>query len=153
MSPVRSWLERLWAQEKRLWTEAEQAWSDRRLASRQMSPPLKAYYWDGQEPVSHPVRAVSLSGMYLVTEQRWYPHTMVRMTLVRTDKADGDPGRSIEVLGRVARSGTDGVGLAFILHNATTPRNRDDPNDAVADAKTLREFLPTNAGAVHQTAA
>ena len=153
MSPVKSWFGRLWAQEKRLWTDGDRAWSDRRLAARQMSPPLKAYYWDGQVPVSHPVREVSLTGMYLVTEQRWYPHTMVRMTLVRTDKAEGDAGRAIEVLGQVARSGTDGVGMAFILHNATTPRDKDDPNDSVADAKALREFLPKNVDAVNQTAA
>jgi hypothetical protein len=153
MSPVRSWFERLWAQEKRLWTEGDRAWSDRRLAARQMSSPLKAYYWDGQAPASHPVREVSLTGMYLLTGLRWYPHTMVRMTMVRTDKADGDPGRSIEVLGRVARSGTDGVGMAFVLHNAKTPRDKDDPNDLVADEKALREFLSDSADVVHQTAA
>ncbi len=147
MSPVKSWLERLWAEEKRLWA------GERRRAKRQMSPPLKAYYWDGQAPASHPVREVSLTGMYLLTGQRWYPHTIVRMRMVRTDKAEGDPGRSIEVLGQVARSGTDGVGMAFILHDAKTPRDHDDPNDWVADEKALREFLPDHACAENRTAA
>jgi hypothetical protein len=135
MNPVIHWFERLWSEEKRILSD------DKRHAERENAPPLVAFYWDGAMPVSHPVRDVSLAGMYLVTAQRWYPDTVVRTTLVRTDKPQTAPHRSLELLGRVARSGNDGVALAFILPDAKTPRDTDDATAAVADEETLRAFL------------
>lgn len=135
MNPVISWFERVWSEEKRILSD------EKRHAEREKAPPLVAFYWDGAMPVSHPVRDVSLAGMYLVTAQRWYPDTVVRTTLVRTDKPDTDRCRSLELLGRVARSGTDGVGLAFILPHAKTPHDTDEATATVADEEMLRAFL------------
>ena len=135
MNPVIRWFEGLWSEEKRIFSD------DKRHAERENAPPPVAFYWDGSMPVSHPVRDVSLAGMYLVTAQRWYPDTVVRTTLVRTDKPDTEPHRSLELLGRVARSGTDGVALAFILPNAKTLQDSDDATATVADEEALRAFL------------
>ena len=75
---MKRWLEQLIAKDK-----------ERRRAERQPAPPLVVYYWDGAAPAAHAVRDVSLTGMYLATEQRWYPNTLIRMTVVRTLQSRG----------------------------------------------------------------
>ena len=53
-------------------------WSpDPRKAPRVKEPGLAAYYWNGAAPVAHGVRDISSSGLYVVTEERWYPGTLV----------------------------------------------------------------------------
>lgn len=131
MAAEKSWFERLWSKE-------------RRRGKRQSFPPLVAYYWDGAAPRPHPVRDTSSSGMYLLTEQRWYPNTLVTMSLVRTDKRTTDPDRSIELVGKVVRSGSDGVGLEFLLsHASRSDQEQDGAGLGVreADRKTLQGFL------------
>jgi hypothetical protein len=87
---------------------------ERRRARRKNSSALVAYYWDGSAPVAHSVRDTSTTGFYLLTDQRWYRGTMLRMTLQEASKSSNGKGRSIEVLARVIRSGADGVGFAFV---------------------------------------
>jgi len=127
MAPAKSWFERLWSEE-------------RRRAERHTALPLAAYYWDGAAPAPRQVRDISPEGMFLLTEQRWYPNTMITMTLTRSDKPDTDPDRSIKIATRVVRSGTDGVGLAFVVPSSRS-RNSDGPFAYVADRKDLTEFL------------
>lgn len=127
---MKRWLEQLIAKDK-----------ERRRAERQPAPPLVVYYWDGAAPAAHAVLDVSLTGMYLATEQRWYPNTLIRMTVVRTLKATGDPDRSIQLTGRMVRSESDGVGLAFVLPNSKRAYTPDGDSSATADHATLREFL------------
>jgi len=89
--------------------------SERRRAKRKEALPLAAFYWDGSEPKPRQVKNVSPDGMYLLTDERWYPNTMLQMTLVRSDRREGDPGYSLRLAARVIRSGHDGVGFAFVL--------------------------------------
>ena len=128
MAPVKSWFERLWSEE-------------RRSSERHTSLPLAAYYWDGAAPVPRQVRDISPEGMFLLTEQRWYPNTMIVMTLMRSDKSESDPDRSIKIAAKVVRSGTDGVGLAFVVPPAKTSRSSNGPFSYVADRRDLVEFL------------
>jgi PilZ domain len=89
---------------------------DRRNANRRRSPQLVAYYWDGAVPVAHHIRDISSTGLYLHTDARWYPGTLVMMTLQRTDKSSyARSERSIAVQSKVIRWGPDGVGLEFIF--------------------------------------
>lgn len=127
MPPVKSWFERLWSEE-------------RRRAERHTSLPLAAYYWDGAAPAPRQVRDISPEGMFLLTEQRWYPNTVITMTLTRSDKPVSDPEGSIKIATRVVRSGTDGVGLAFVLPPAST-RGVDGVFAYVAGRKELTQFL------------
>jgi hypothetical protein len=53
--------------------------------------------------------------MYLLTLQRWYPGTLLTLTLQRTDKDEAGVRQSISVQARVVRSGDDGVGFRFML--------------------------------------
>ena len=109
---------------------------ERRRARRKNLSVLVAYYWDGAAPVAHTVRDASTTGFYLLTEQRWYRGTMLRMTLQDTSKSSSGKDRSIEVLARVIRSGEDGVGFAFVM------RDYDDSSqNGQKDAKALRNFL------------
>jgi hypothetical protein len=109
---------------------------ERRRARRKNLSVLVAYYWDGATPVAHTVRDVSTTGFYLLTEQRWYRGTMLRMTLQETSKSGNGKDRSIEVLARVIRSGEDGVGFAFVM------RDYDGTSQyGPKDTKALKKFL------------
>ena len=88
---------------------------ERRRAQRKEALPLAAYYWNGNEPNPRPVKDVSPEGMYLLTDERWYPNTMLQVTLVRSDRNQDEPGHSIRLAARVIRSGHDGVGFAFVV--------------------------------------
>ena len=113
--------------------------ADRRIADRQETPNLAAYLWTNSTPVKHPVKDVSSTGFYLVTEERFYPGTQVMMTL----QADGDDEaikRSIAVESKAVRSGEDGVGLMFVLGKEEAITS--GPNALIkADKKSLTKFL------------
>jgi hypothetical protein len=121
--PPKSWLERFWS-------------PDPRRAPRDPSPRLAAYYWTGAAPQAHSIRDISSTGLYIVTEERWYPGTLVLMTLQRTDDGEEVTERSVAVLSRAVRWGEDGVGLQFIL-----PKGQDMQRNDGADKKTLDKFL------------
>ena len=87
---------------------------ERRRAERYDSPETVAYYWDGSVPVPREIRDISLTGAYLQTSERWYPGTIVKLTLKVNRPGTDGPGESIEVRCRVARHGADGVGLQFL---------------------------------------
>jgi hypothetical protein len=128
MASGKSWFERLWSEE-------------RRRADRKTSLPLAAYYWDGAVPAPRQVRDISPEGMYLLTEQRWYPNTLVTMTLVRSDKPESDPERALRLTARVVRAGTDGVGLAFVLPTSNRAGDEQGSFTTGANRKDLIEFL------------
>jgi hypothetical protein len=114
---------------------------DRRRAARYKSLPLVAYYWDGAEPVAHGVLDASLTGLYVLTKQRWYPGTVVTITLQRARAAATDPERSIAVHAKVVRAGTDGVGLAFLPAPPVDSRRSEDSVKRTADVKMLHQFF------------
>jgi hypothetical protein len=84
-----------------------------RKAQRESLEGLSAYFFTGGTPMAHAVRDISLTGMYVLTTERWYPGTMVRMTL--TDRHEPTVERSITLHAAVMRAGDDGVGLKFVL--------------------------------------
>ncbi len=86
---------------------------DPRNAARNELPGLIAFFFTGGAPKGQPVRDISRSGLYVVTSERWYQGTVVRMTL--TDRHKPTAERSITVNTKVVRMGSDGVGLEFIL--------------------------------------
>jgi hypothetical protein len=114
---------------------------ERRIAERQEGPYLVAHYWDGGAPKPHDIKDISLTGLYLVTEQRWYPGTLVMISLQKVGAAEDDPERTIMVNAKVIRSDAEGVGLALML-----PKNDGSNGDKTfgtygADRKTFRSFL------------
>lgn len=112
--------------------------SDRRRSQRQPLPGLVAYYWTGSAPRAYQIADISNSGFYLLTEERWFPGTMVLMTLQRTDSSGKNLDDSIAVQSRVVRWGSDGLGLAFVVSSAN---GRDAIRENGVDKKTLERFL------------
>ena len=62
------------------------------------------------------MKDISATGLYVVTEERWYPGTLILMTLQNTHAGEEIAERSISVLSRAVRWGNDGVGLQFVLN-------------------------------------
>jgi hypothetical protein len=109
--------------------------SDRRRSPRQPLPGLVAYYWTGSTPRAYQIADISSTGLYILTEERWFPGTLVSMTLQRTDSNGKNLDDYITIQTRVVRWGSDGLGLAFIVSN-----NSESLRDG-ADKKTLERFL------------
>jgi PilZ domain-containing protein len=114
---------------------------DSRKAPRVLAPPLAAHFWTGASPVAHPVRDISSSGLYVVTKERWYLGTTIRVVLTKTDKSDLSSERSICVNSRAVRWGNDGVGLHFVVEPSLSARRRQTSGGGGADRKELDLFL------------
>lgn len=114
--------------------------SDRRRAQRQPLPGLVAYYWTGSAPRAYQIADISNSGFYLLTEERWFPGTMVLMTLQRTDSSGKNLDDSIAVQSRVVRWGSDGLGLAFVVSRVDA-NGKDAIRENGVGKKTLDRFL------------
>jgi len=102
--PQRNWLNR--------WFSPGPA--DRRQSPRKPAPGLFAFFWTGGPPLAHSVRDMSATGLYVVSADRWYHGTLVRMTLATAESAERSESNSITVLARAVRDGNDGVGLEFV---------------------------------------
>jgi len=89
-----------------------------RQAQRELVQGLAAFYFNGGDPSPHAVRDISSTGFYLLTDERWYPGTVIRMTL--TDKRNLAAEASIMVYASVVRWGNDGVGMAFVMGSGGT---------------------------------
>ena len=114
---------------------------ERRKHERRALPGLVAFYWDGGTPVAHGVQQISPIGMYLLTDQRWYPGTVIAMTLQWIDASDSDPDRSIAVRARAVRHGTDGVGLMFLSAVDLNSMRGSDRGPDPADTKAVDRFV------------
>jgi hypothetical protein len=109
-----------------------------------VAPRLVAYFWDGDTPAAHCIRDISSTGIYLLTSQRWYPGTLVTITLQRTEKDEAGVKQSITVQTRVMRSAEDGVGLRFVVPKTEEGRRVQRyiaDGLEVQDANALRGFL------------
>ncbi len=115
-------------------------WIDKRVGTRHRAPPMVAYYWEGGRSEPHAVREASCSGLYLLTKERWYPGTIVTITLQRTKSSLKDAWIAITLRGRVVRSEDDGVAFAFELA-ADKRRREGDAPPLEADMKTVESFL------------
>jgi uncharacterized membrane protein (UPF0127 family) len=124
VDPLRNWFRR--------WLSP-----DARKAPRQPAPRLSAYYWNGSTPNAHDIRDVSSTGLYLLTEDRWYPGTLIMMTLQDMDGEKDGAKPVISVKVRAVRWGDDGVGLQFVL----AEDEFDDETVREATKRRLERFL------------
>ena len=126
--PPQNWLQRWWS-------------PDPRRAPRERAPGLAAYYWNGAATTANSVRDISATGLYVVTEERWYPGTLILMTLQNVQAGGEISERSISVLSRAVRWGNDGVGLQFVLSNEEALRLGKGSQMDGANKKELTRFL------------
>ncbi len=125
--PPQNWLQRWWS-------------PDPRKAPHDKAEGLAAYYWNGGAPQAHQIRDISSTGLYVMTEERWYPGTLIMMTLQRTEDGEVSTERSISVHTRAVRWGKDGVGLQFVLP-AGSARDASGQLVSGTDRKELERFL------------
>lgn len=92
--------------------------NDRRASMRARWPRLVAFDARGSASDVHEVRDISVSGVYLMTGERWPIGAEVHMSLQRTDGLDDHSMIPITVQLRVARWGEDGMGLEFLQADA-----------------------------------
>lgn len=126
--PLKAWLQSLLS-------------TERRRARRLPLPGLVAYYWTGSTPRAYQVADISMSGLYLLTEERWYPGTLVLMTLQRTDAEGRNLDDAVAVQSRVVRWGSDGLGLSFVLLKSMDSERDGGSAGNSVDKKTLERFL------------
>ena len=115
---------------------------DPRNAPRVAIPGLAVYFFTGSTPMAHEVRDISTSGLYIFTSERWYMGTVVRLTLC--DRHDPRTERSLTMNARVARWGSDGVGLEFILEGDDRFETRHVGRDHMViggDVNRLKAFM------------
>jgi hypothetical protein len=123
MSEPGNWLKKLFS-------------SERRKAKRISSVSLVAYYWNGAAPVARAIRDISLAGLYLLTDEHWYPGTVIEMSLQKTGDSDDEQDHAIRIMARAIRRDSDGVGLAFVL-----PYKSGHDLSQEVDIKVLKRFL------------
>jgi hypothetical protein len=126
---------------KRWWKGLLSKDSDRRRSDRLQAPKLVVYYWTGAKPEQHEVRDISPTGIYVVTDERWYPGTVVKMTLQMTDGAEKSFEEHISVESKAVRWGEDGVGMSFVMMNNANSTANGSSMPVTADRKTLEKFL------------
>jgi hypothetical protein len=134
VKPPKSWLERWWSPDPR-------KAPDMRKASREKLPGVAAYYWTGAAPKAHAVRDISSTGLYVVTEERWYPGTLILMTLQAEGSEEKDVEHSIAVHSRAVRWGNDGVGLQFIPQDAPAASKGQNPLAHGVNKDEIDQFL------------
>jgi hypothetical protein len=134
VKPPRSWLKRWWSPDPR-------TAPDLREVPRESRPGLAAYYWTGGAPKAHSIKDISSSGLYVVTEERWYPGTLILMTLQSTEEGDNNFEHAISVHSRAVRWGNDGVGLQFVMQDSPAARSGLNPLVNGANRRQLEQFL------------
>ncbi|MFZ1083819.1 MAG: hypothetical protein WAN35_02500 [Terracidiphilus sp.] len=134
LHPPKSWLERWWSPDPRKAPE-------KRKSPRDGASGLAAYYWTGAAPAAHNVKDIGASGLYVVTEERWYPGTLILMTLQKSHDGEAQVEKSVSVHCRAVRWGNDGVGLQFVPKD--DPAARKGLNELVngVNKKELDQFL------------
>ena len=104
----------------KVWLAQEQ--EEPRRGPRSIDQEIVVYYWDGSAPEGRRIHAISHSGAYICTPERWYLGTIVRLILQRNPKAmkqggAAAPTASICIPARVTRYGSDGVAVEFVFRN------------------------------------
>jgi hypothetical protein len=100
--------------------------AERRAAGRQSVDRLAAYRWNGYTLKRESVRNISSTGLYILTEERWPPGTLLALTLQREGPLEMSSESRVEVQAKVIRSGEDGVGLTFFRPDSPESRKWED---------------------------
>jgi len=115
--------------------------NDRRRAKRLATRNLSAYFWNGDRHRPHEVENISSTGMYLRSEERWYPGTVVKMTL-QDNGSESDRSRTTIAIESVAvRADDGGTGLKFILPDTEDGQYIPNAGFDGADTGALSRFL------------
>ncbi len=115
--------------------------ADPRRTTRKPVPGLVAHFFTGGAPHAHEIRDVSATGLYVVTTERWYPGTVIRMTITKPDLGLSPSERSITIHARSVRWGNDGVGLEFVVSPPSKGKRTQESALDPIDGEQLDRFL------------
>ena len=123
---------------------------EKRRAPRVLEPSVVVYYWDGSVPESRKIRDISHSGAYIITPERWYVGTIVRLILQGYKTTDAPEqgivsSRSLSLPCRVVRHGEDGIGVEFMF---PTPEEKTLLEEFLATCPSTREPVTMQVPAV-----
>jgi len=99
-----------------------------------------AHYFTGGAPRPHTVADISMTGLYLLTEDRWMRGTMIQMTMQKPART-GERRQSITVLARIVRRGSDGGGGEFVMPESIDSHAHDIQPSQATDKVALARFL------------
>lgn len=128
-TPAQSWLKRIFAQGP----------VERRRSPRGSIEGMVAYFFTGGFPVPHEVRDISATGAYVYTQERWYPGTIVRLTLTYVCEPGSE--RSISLDSSVVGNGDDGVGLQFVFADQSGSAQQTDNAMMSSSRRQVKQFL------------
>ena len=114
---------------------------DRRIVGRQARPELEGYYWDGGVPQPHDILDISSTGLFLLTDDSWYPGTHVMLTLRKVGAVETDSDRSITVNAKVVRLGQNGIGFKLVMPEEKVAQGLHGMALNGADRKAFHSFL------------
>ncbi|HMG86171.1 MAG TPA: PilZ domain-containing protein [Terracidiphilus sp.] len=96
--------------------------ADSKRAERRPAHGFVAHYWSGEAARQDEIKDISSTGLYLLTEERWLPGTVISLTLQMKSPLEEISERRIAVQAKTVRWGDDGVGFSFILPDNTDAR-------------------------------
>lgn len=133
--------ERMRSRAKDLFTKRFMRWMcpERRIGTRYPAPPMIAFLGTVRSSQEYRIGDVSVTGFYMVTEDRWVPGTVVPITLERTDQEDARP--SLTVNATVVRNGSDGVGFSFVLDTVEGNAESEIEAGSLVNLTKLAQFL------------
>ena len=111
------------------------AWLRRLLGQKEIADvqvPLVAHFWNGGAPKRYEVKKVNLRGAYVLTDDKWYPGTILTMMLrydpyyVQVAAISGSGKASMRVRAKIVHFGEDGVGVRFVFLNEKERRQLRD---------------------------
>ncbi|WP_348261309.1 hypothetical protein P8935_16060 [Telmatobacter sp. DSM 110680] len=113
---------------------------EQRAANRLVAPPLIAYLGTVRGSKEFRIGDFSVSGFYMITEERWIAGTSFPVTLERTDPEG--MGRSFTVTATVVRAGEDGIGFSFVPPATDEYSNESGgTSSTLVDLTQLAQFL------------
>jgi len=110
---------------------------ERRWGKRHPSPNLAMYYWSGGAPKPHCVRDISVSGVYVLTQEPLFPGAVLLLTMQRDDLDESCTDQWIAVHALVIRRDPNGIAFSFVF-----PKSRDSRQSAgtLANGATREEM-------------
>lgn len=88
--------------------------SERRKDDRLPARGLEVSYWTGSEQKRLKVKDISATGIYVLTDDKWVPGTVVQLTLRKRGLLERDSWPQVRLRTRCARVADDGAGLTFV---------------------------------------
>jgi hypothetical protein len=95
---------------------------DTKRAARLPAHGFVAHYWSGAAARRDDIKDISSTGLYLLTEERWLPGTVISLTLQMKSPLEEISERRITIKAKTVRWGEDGVGFSFVLPDDTDAR-------------------------------